>query len=150
MSAEEEKFLTEHPQLIDHPEITRAAVAAADQHHKRGSESHDMATLQAFEHLTQQQAATPAPEAIVAMQTPTPKFFAPPTPKVPPPATHLHSAPVSREIPNGQPRPETPSQVRLSPDELAIAKASGISASEYAKQKLRMLAGKRTGEVQSA
>ena len=76
-----------------------------------------------------------------------PTFFQPPpAPEQPGPASYV-SAPVSRGAVGGYREP-SPSQVKLSPDELQIAAASGISATEYAKNKLRLAREKASGERQ--
>ncbi len=60
----------------------------------------------------------------------------------------IYSAPASREVPTGGYREPSPSQVRLTPEEKETAEASGISATEYAKMKLRLEREKRAGQRQ--
>jgi hypothetical protein len=73
--------------------------------------------------------------------TPTPKFFEPPPPKAPRASSAQYSAPVSREVPSAIPRSEReqfdPTRVHLSVEEKEIARASKISETEYARQKLK-------------
>jgi hypothetical protein len=143
MTEADEQFLTDHPAMIDHHQITAiAAHQAAQQGHERGTDAHREATRQNFdEHLARLQAqALPPPEP--------PQFFKPPPPPEPPSAASYVSAPVSRGEVGGYREP-SPSSVRLTPDEIAIAKASGISPVEYAKNKLTMLRKQRTGEIQN-
>ena len=77
-----------------------------------------------------------------------PKFFEP-LPSPPPPAprgpAHFVSAPVSKTVPDGSLREWNPSQVRLSAEEVEHARVSGISATEYARQKLRLAREKAAG-----
>jgi hypothetical protein len=58
------------------------------------------------------------------------------------------SAPVSREVPSSIPKPVNRNRVELSVEEQQIAAASGISAVEYAKHKLRLLKEKAEGTRQ--
>jgi hypothetical protein len=85
-------------------------------------------------------------------EQPTPAFFQPrsvsPSPAAPPDRSSLYAAPVSRTAPSGSPREPSPSQVRLTPEEMQIAAASGISHTEYARHKLTMLKRKASGELQ--
>ena len=66
---------------------------------------------------------------------PTPKFFAPPAPRSPNPASR-YSAPVSRDIPGSGTGQRNPGKVTLSPQEVEAARLSGISVEEYAKNKV--------------
>ena len=79
-----------------------------------------------------------------------PEFFKPPPPKQPvqPSRSAYMSAPVSREVPDGIPRELKPSQVRLSPEEVEAARLSGISTVAYARNKLRLLREKASGQRQ--
>jgi len=63
-------------------------------------------------------------------------------PLAPPPSIPV-SAPVSREVPGGgyQPRGE----IRLSPQEREMARISGVSETEYARNKIRLLQAKAAG-----
>ncbi len=78
-----------------------------------------------------------------------PAVFAPrpAPPPAPPDRSGMYSAPVSRGTP-GTYREPSPSSVRLSPAELEIAQASKISATEYARLKLKMLKERAAGERQ--
>jgi hypothetical protein len=57
------------------------------------------------------------------------------------------SAPVSRREAGGYREPSL-RQIKLTSEEAAIAAASGVSETEYARQKLRMLKAKASGELQ--
>jgi hypothetical protein len=59
----------------------------------------------------------------------------------------MYSAPVSRRD-AGTPRELSPRSVRLSPAEQEMARASGISDTQYAEGKLKMLRAKANGELQ--
>ncbi len=137
------KFLGDHPEMIDHDAITTAAsndVIAAGI--KYDSPDYPHAVKKAFDtrmrHL-QAQGAAQAPE-----------FFRPPPikEKSVPDAAYYTSAPVSRGPVGGggSYQPSNPRQVRLSPEEKAIAQASGISEIEYARNKIRLQQEKARGE----
>jgi hypothetical protein len=144
-------FMEATPRLFQNLELCRFAADEAEQMgHRRGTDEHRQATLENFDrhlaHLQTQQAAaaerpTPAPG-------PTPEFFRPPPPAPAPDRSGIYSAPVSRTAPSGTYREPVPTSVRLTPEEIQIASASGISQTEYAKQKLRLLRAKSAGELQ--
>jgi hypothetical protein len=146
MSAEDERTLTERPEMIDYHGLTAiAAHEAARQGHERGTEGHRQATKVAFDrHLAklQAQAASNSPA------TRTPEFFRPPPPPEPPSPASYVSAPVSRGDIGGPREPTSPSQVKLSPEEVEIARASGITPTEYARHKISMMRKQRAGEIQ--
>jgi hypothetical protein len=72
-----------------------------------------------------------------------------PAPAAPPDRSSMYSAPPSRQAPStGYRVPSSPSQVKLTPEEMQIAAASGISHTEYARHKLTMLKRKASGELQ--
>jgi hypothetical protein len=89
--------------------------------------------------------------AAKAVAEPTPEFFQPPP--APPPeqpeqaASSIYSAPVLRQVGGGGYTP-SPSSVRLSHQGREAAKMAGISETEYARQKLRMLQAQRDGTIQ--
>ena len=144
MSEAEERFLAEHPAMIDHHQLTAvAAHQAVQQGHERGTDAHRQATKEIFDqHLARAQAAAnpaPAPQ-------PTPEFFKPPPPPAPPEASSMYSATVSRGEVGNYHREPSPSQVRLSPEEKQIAAISGITDLEYAKNKLRLAREAASGE----
>jgi hypothetical protein len=58
------------------------------------------------------------------------------------------SAPGSRNIPTGSAPLSDPTKVVLTLGEREIARMSGISEVEYARNKLRMQAAKRSGQIQ--
>ncbi len=77
-------------------------------------------------------------------------FFAPrsaPSP-TPPDRSGMYSAPVSRGSVGTGYREPSPRQVKLTPEEQQIARASGISDVQYAANKLRMLRERASGERQ--
>src|SRR5262249_17624349 len=98
-----------------------------------------------FEFMQSQLAALPAETSDMPTQ-PTPKFSAPPAAKPPASNKVIVSAPVSRDIPSVSSGKRDSSRVTLSLEEQQIAKASGISLQEYAKQKLRLAQMRASGE----
>ena len=146
------KFLHDNPMMVDADQLLAySANEAKQQGHERGTEAFLPAVKDIFDtHLAHLQAQAQAEQQANPDMQPTPKFFQPPPPKpAPQPAPH-YSAPVSRTVPGGGPRPEfeqNPSRVHLSADEKIIAKNSGISEVEYAKQRIRMLGMKARGEI---
>ena len=141
LTDEDAAFLSEHLEMAAEPRLTRLASDEAAEHRQRGTDDHRRLTKEIFDqHLALQQ---PAPAAPVQ---PAPAFFAPPSPvsERPGPASYV-SAPVSRHA-AGSPRKLSRS-VRLSPAEIEMAKASGVSETEYGRQKLIMMARKANGEI---
>jgi hypothetical protein len=144
LSEAEMDFLRQNPQMIDFPQITSQAASEAMQAgHQRDSDSFREAMTVAFDNhlkrLAQQATA----------EQPTPEFFQPPPPPKPPTRSNIVSAPVSREVPSGRPREENnPNRMTLSAEEMQIARASGISATDYARGKLRLQREKAAGERQ--
>jgi hypothetical protein len=149
LSAQNEAFMWEHPELIDHHEITRVATQEALASGAR-PDSDD------FRHAVKANFDTAMRHLKAQAEVehgPSPAFFSPPPPKpTPEPATvrsALVSAPISREVPDGNRAFSVPTRISLSPDEVAIAKASGITERQYAENKLRMMRMKQTGEIQT-
>jgi hypothetical protein len=142
MPSDQLAFLEANPQMVDYSDLAAfAANEAAQAGHERGSREHMHATKQIFdqhmEHLKQQATAN-NPESAM---TPTPKFF---------PRHVPVSAPVSRQIPDGSPRPEyeqDPRRVHLSVEEREIARASGITEVQYAANKIKLMQAKARGEI---
>jgi hypothetical protein len=150
MSDEDGRFLSEHPGMIDHPQVTQQAVAAAlHAGIERGSPDFHTAVANNFNAMM---ARAEAPASATAQPTPTPEFFAPRPSPAPTPAapdrSHIVSAPVSRNREAGGYREPSPRQVRLTAEEQQIARASGISDVQYAENKLRMLRAKASGDLQ--
>jgi hypothetical protein len=125
-----------------------AANQAAAQGHQPGSPDHQRATRQIFDrHL--QAAANGAPTQSSPPEpavTESPEFFRPPAPPEPPSPASYVSAPVSRGEVGSYHREPSLSSVRLSPQEKEIARASGISETQYAANKLKMLREQASGE----
>jgi hypothetical protein len=128
------EFLTRHPEI------------ATDKHARRTAEdAHDAAIGAGIEpfgerywqHVEQYLGNSPAPE--------------PPTAPAMTERRRIVSAPVSRTSPGGDVG-ETLNALRqrvtLSPAEMEAAKISGISPTEYGRQKLKMMAAKRAGHLQ--
>jgi hypothetical protein len=133
MSAEDERTLSERPEMIDYPRLTAIAAHEAAQQHERGTDSHRQATRQIFdEHLARLQAQDTA----TATAQPAPEFFRPPPTPLPaePSRASFVSAPVSREVPTGS-GSRSNRQIRLTAEEREAAKMAGITEVEYAKQK---------------
>jgi hypothetical protein len=147
LSAANEQFLIEHPEMIDHDNLTayatQQALASGVEHDSEAFRNAVKANFDtALRHLTAQ----------VEHADPTPAFFAPPQARpAPEPATvrsALTSAPVSRGVPSSDRTLSVPSRVSLSPEEVQIAKASGITERQYAENKIRMMKMKASGEIQ--
>jgi hypothetical protein len=141
-----EQFLIEHPEMIDHDQLTAYATQQAlasgveqDTDNFRRAVKTNFDT--ALRHL----------KAQAENADPTPAFFAPPQAK---PASEpafrsaLASAPVSRDIPSANRDLSISSRVSLSREEVEIAKASGITEKQYAENKIRMMRMKRDGSLQ--
>ena len=141
----EADFLREHPAMIDHPQIVSHAAAEATQAGiERDTPEYWSAVKTNFEENMKRLQAQAAAQ-------PTPEFFRPPPVRTPAPRSEAHyvSAPVSREVPTGVTRELSPSQVRLSPDEIEHARVSGVSLKVYAENKLRLMKEKAAGWHQS-
>lgn len=154
MTAEDEAFLKQHPQLIDGYELTAYAANEAAKEHKRGTAEHREATLKVFdETLARLQAQMAANNQT---PQPTPQFFEPPpqprqAPRSAGPSSYV-SAPVSRrDGPSGDygaDLPTDPSKIRLSADQVEAARIAGVTPAEYARQLIRMKKMQASGEVQ--
>jgi hypothetical protein len=133
MSAEDERALTERPEMIDYPRLTAVAAHEAAQHHERGTDRHRQATREIFDqHLAHLQAQVQSPAE------PPPQSFRPPPPPEPPSPASYVSAPVSRGEAGGYLREPSPSSVRLTPEQREAAALAGITDVEYAKNLIRM------------
>jgi hypothetical protein len=133
-------FLSENPQMID---FAHVSAYAANEIMQSGIERDTPEYFEATRKNFEQAAAQAAQATAQAM----PKIFrSTPAPEPAGPPSYV-SAPVSRgEV--GSYREPLPSQVKLSPEELQIATASGISPAEYARNKIRLAREKRTGQRQ--
>jgi hypothetical protein len=133
-------FLEQNPELIDRPDVTsQAAAAALHAGLQRGTDEFNNAVKLNFDTLLgRAEAQAQAGE----------RFFQPrPVPATEPPGPAAFvSAPVSRREAGG-PRELSPRSVKLSPLEQEMARNVGISDAEYAKQKLVMMARKANGEI---
>jgi hypothetical protein len=145
MSEAEARFLQQHPDMIDFPQVaTVAANEALAAGHDRDSAPYWSALKMNFDNHIDRMRAQANPAA-----QPTPEFFQPPPPPAPPTRSNIVSAPVSRSVPGSNiERDLNPKQMTLSAEELAIAKASNISAADYARGKLQLLREKARGERQ--
>jgi hypothetical protein len=149
LTSEQEQIFAANPAAIG--QLTNlASQQAAEQGHQLGTAEHTEAGKKLFfEHLAhlQEQAQPQQPETAM---TETPRFFQPPPQPRPRPNGPIVSAPVSRETP-GMRRAEAetdPRRVTLSVEEREIARASGISEIEYARNKIRMMKMKAEGQLQ--
>jgi hypothetical protein len=129
LSSEETAFFQKHGELLDFPEVTAHAVQLARRAgHERGTEAHLAAVKAAFDATMNQLQAQAEP-------MPTQSFDPPSPPARPATPSAMLSAPVSRTIPSG-PGARPRGKVVLSPAEVEVARNSGISVEEYARQKL--------------
>jgi hypothetical protein len=135
------QFLRDHPLMIDHPQLTQAAVQKALQDgSERDSPGYWKAVETNFEEIMDHAKAQAATQ-------PTPEFFRPaPVPvAAKPSAASFVSAPVSREGGDRPARP--PTKVTLTAEEREAARFSGISEADYARNKLKMIGAKSRGEI---
>lgn len=148
------RFMESHPAMIDYPALTQIAVNQVIQSgHVPGGEGFHSAVAAAFDgHMAQMQrmakpvaaAGESAGDASGApsrtLETPVTAALEVPAMSDPSDRSSIVSAPVSRNAPSASYSgiAQDPSQVRLSPEEVAVAKASGISLTEYARNKLRL------------
>jgi hypothetical protein len=142
------KFLKDNPDLIDGWELTlHAANRATNEGHVPDTPEHREATKVIFHKWMAEAHQT----AATKLNEPPPEFFKPtpaPAPRQQAPSKSSHySAPVSRELP-GDYRAPDPRQVTLSAAEAEAARISGISAAEYARQKIKYEQMKARGEVE--
>lgn len=146
IAAREQAFMQEHPLLLQHPHLTQWAYQAAQrQGHKRGTEE----LLFATKALVQQEAAKlhdhtpssapPPPPPSPPNEEPMPSHYSnlgstPPEESDYSPQRRIVSAPVSRDGGSYNSK----QRITLSPQEREIAKLSGLTDLEYAKQKMRL------------
>jgi hypothetical protein len=145
------KFLEAHPELIDSWQLTfHAANEATQRGHEPNTDAHREATREIFHrYLAEAEKQQMTANNPTAPQE-TPAFFKAPPAKPMRPQSVPVSAPVSRTVPDGGPRPEfeqDPRRVTLSVEEREVARASGISEVEYAKNKIKMMQAKARGEI---
>jgi hypothetical protein len=145
----EAEFLLDHPVMMYEPKAMQRTMADI---HAAGVQRDDSpeyfrAVEETFQrHLERKQQKA----AAKAAAKPPPEFF---TPTAPPPeqpeqsASSIYSAPVSRQAGGGNYQP-SPSSIRLSREEQEAARMAGISDTEYARNKLKMLRMQQTGQIQ--
>jgi hypothetical protein len=147
----EANFLLDRPPMLTNPKAMQKAMAEIQAAGVKRDDSPEyfQAVESAFQHHLQRKQEKAAAKA---ESQPTPKFFQPPPAPPQEPPEHaqaaIYSAPVSREAGGGGGYQPSPSSVRLSPQEREAAKMAGISETEYAHQKLRMLQAQRDGTIQ--
>jgi hypothetical protein len=153
----EASWMRDRPALIDRPEVTQHAVAAAlHSGLERGTDDFHTAVENNFNTIMAKIEAAAAAANPANQPTPEddPARFSletepsPPELALTPDRSHIVSAPVSRDRAPGGYREQDPRHVRLSAAEQQIARASGISDVQYAANKLRMEREKRNGERQ--
>jgi hypothetical protein len=144
VSDKEADFLFANPHMVARPNQLQQAVSEArTQGVERDSEKYFAAIQDAFERQMGERADKKAKKAAMKGKEPVPEFFTPP-----PPAREesglspsILSAPVSREGGAGiGGRAMSPTSIRLTPAEREAAHMAGISDTEYARQKLILLA----------
>jgi hypothetical protein len=138
MPRTERLFLEEHPELVDNRELTaQAALEAHEQGLERGTEQFNQAVLAGFHrHLqgAQRQVERPAAPMIPAAPERDRSSFV--------------SAPVSREAGPSADGYSRPGRVILTAEERQFARQIGLSETEYAKQKQRLVSMQLSGEAQ--
>jgi hypothetical protein len=141
MTDAEEAFLSQHPEMIDHPQVLTAAIGTTVRSgvSRDAPEFFDKVKSNFDFHLDrfQRQAAAQSPE-----------FFRPPPVREPSRSTpaSIVSAPVSRDV-IGTDRLSLPTKVTLTAEEKDAARFSGISELTYAENKIRLMAAKARGEI---
>jgi len=141
MPRAERLFLEANPSLIDNPQITSlAAHEAHKQGLQRGTDAFNQATLAAFHrHLNEARRQVEQPA-----RSPAPMLAAPERD----PSSFV-SAPVSREAPSAGDGSRTrPGQIHLTSEERSFARQIGLSETEYAKQKQKLVTMQLNNETQ--
>jgi hypothetical protein len=135
LSDEDAAYLKERPGMALNPHLTRVAYAATLQAGVERNSPEFAPTMEACFNDLMQRAEAQARAAANPAAQPTPEFFQPPpSPAAPTPESQraaIVSAPVSRRDVGGT-RELSPSQIKLSPAEQAIARSAGISDVAYA------------------
>jgi hypothetical protein len=161
MTPQQQEFLIANPGLALRPNVAAIASAMAHQAgHEINSQNHFNATKANFQSLMEQmeQAERPqqyasggrVPELHDKPHTPARSYLREPKPEQKPASRVLHSAPVSRSIPDGSYRPlKQRGKVHLTAEERQIARVSGISDEEYARNKMLLQDKKASGEIQN-
>jgi hypothetical protein len=145
----EAEFLLDHPQMMHSPKImqrTMADIQAAGVQRDDSPEYFQAVESTFNRHLKRKQQKA----AAKAAAEPVPEYFQPtPAPPEQPEqaASSIYSAPVSRQAGGGNYQP-SPSSIRLSREEQEAARMAGISDTEYARNKLKMLRMQQAGQIQ--
>jgi len=144
LSESEKSFLIAHPEMLDNDPVLAAAIQTATRAGVARSAPEFLPTVRKnfdvhLRHFQEQARAE------------SPAFFRPEAPRMPsqPSPASFTSAPVSRgDVASGErlSRPDN-NKVRLSAEEMDMAKLSGISVEEYAKGKLTLQRKKLSGEI---
>jgi hypothetical protein len=116
----------------------------------RRSDEYFQTIADSFNRQVAERADKKAKKAAKKAHEPTPEYFQPtPAPPEQPEqsASSIYSAPVSRQVGGGGYQP-SPSSIRLSRKEQEAARMAGISDTEYARNKLKMLRMQQTGQIQ--
>jgi hypothetical protein len=137
MPRTERLFLEEHPELIDNRELTAQAALQAHQHGlERGTDAFNQAVLAGFHrHLQGAQRQVERPAAPMILAAPERDLSA------------IVSAPVSREAGPSADGYSRPGRVTLTHEERAFANSIGLSEENYARQKLKLMQAKATGDI---
>jgi hypothetical protein len=147
-SDREIKFLLSHAEQFRNPKAAQRALAkVAQERHPRDSDEFFQSLEQHLEHENNRKKDKAAAKAAAE---PVPEYFQPsPAPPEQPEqtASSIYSAPVSRQAGGGNYQP-SPSSIRLSREEQEAARMAGISDTEYARNKLKMLRMQQTGQIQ--
>jgi hypothetical protein len=134
----ERLFLEEHPELIDNTQLTaQAALEAHERGLERGTDAFNAATLAAFHrHLNEARRQVERPAA--------PMIPAAPEREI----SSIVSAPVSREAPSAADGSRNrPGRVTLTHEERMFANSIGLSEDNYARQKLKLMQAKQSGDI---
>jgi hypothetical protein len=139
----EAEFLLANKHMIARPDfIARAANEAQAQGTQRDSDEYFQTIADSFNRQVAERADKKAKKAAKKAHEPTPEYFQP-TPASPEQpeqsASSIYSAPVSRQVSGGG---------WLSREEQEAARMAGISDTEYARNKVKMLRMQKTGQIQ--
>jgi hypothetical protein len=130
------QWLREHREILDDPRKFNLLQAA---HFTAAADGIAVDTPQYFEHLERAVGYHPAAHTPTPEESNMPQFPAPPPARRP-----LVSAPVSRSGGNFGGGP-APGKIHLSAEEVEWARRSGVTPSEYARNKMKLLRSKAGG-----
>jgi hypothetical protein len=146
----EAEFLLDHPAMMYEPKAmqrTMAEIQAAGVQRDDSPEYFQAVESTFNRHLERKQKKA----AAKAAAEPVPEYFQPrPAPPEQPAEqmqSAIYSAPVSRQVGGGNYQ-ASPNSIRLTREEQEAARMAGVSDTEYARNKLKMLRMQQAGQIQ--